>query len=122
MLRRSVMNVSWVKCGNEANWCPLENVNLDDVDTFGVYIIWHEGNPGQVVRLGQGDVKSRLCVHRTDRQILAYNRKGILRVTWAAVPWNQVDGVERYLADNWPPLIGSAFPDALPIAVNSPWS
>ena len=29
---------------------------------------------------------------------------------------------EKYLAEKWPPLVGEAFPDVEPIAVNSPWS
>jgi hypothetical protein len=117
------MNISWVKCVG-GNWCSLETLNLDSVgDTAGVYIIWHEGNPGQVVRIGQGDpIQGRLSAHRNDKEILAYNKKGALRVTWASVPWHQRDGVERHLADTWSPLVGSAFPNVLPIAVNSPWS
>src|SRR5271157_3319933 len=116
------MNVSWVKCGG-GNWCPLETLNLDSVgDTAGVYIIWHSGNPGRVVRVGQGSpIKGRLSAHRSDKEILAYNKSGTLFVTWAAVPWNQRDGVERFLGDYWKPLVGSVFPDVQPIAVNSPW-
>ena len=89
--------------------------------TKGVYIIWHGGNPGQVVRVGQGDIADRLGAHRNDSEILAYAKRGILRVTWAAVSAAQRDGVETYLADQWPPLVGDAFPRATPIAVNSPW-
>ena len=117
------MQVNWVKCGNGGNWCPLETLNLETVgDVDGVYIIWHEGNPGRVVRVGQGRIIDRLSAHRNDTKILTYAKSGTLRVTWASVPWNQRDGVERYLANTWPPLVGDAFPDALPIAVNSPWS
>lgn len=116
------MQVNWVKCGNGDNWCPLETVNLDSVgDVSGVYIIWHEGNPGRVVRVGQGVIRDRLSAHRSDREILAYRTSGTLRVTWAAVSSALRDGVERYLANTWRPLVGDAFPDALPIAVNSPW-
>lgn len=114
------MKVDWVKCGNGNNWCPLETVNLENVDTHGVYIIWHGGNPGRVVRVGQGDIKDRLTKHRSDPKILAY-RKLELLVTWAWVSSSQRDGVERYLAEKWRPLVGDAFPDVLPIAVNSPW-
>ena len=114
--------LNWVKCGDGANWCPLETVTLDEVNASGVYIIWHEGNPGRVVRVGQGDIKDRLCKHRKDKDVLAYKSSGILRVTWASVPLFQRDGVERYLANTWSPLVGDVFPDALPIAVNSPWS
>jgi hypothetical protein len=114
------MVLTWRKCGD--HWCSLENLDLDSVgDVCGVYIIWHEGNPGRVVRIGQGNIKDRLGAHRNDFAITAYRRNGTLRVTWASVPSNQRDGVERFLADKWKPLSGDVFPDALPIAVNSPW-
>lgn len=117
------MQVRWAKCGDDGHWCSLENLDLESIgEVSGVYIIWHEGNPGQVVRIGQGDIKGRLSKHRNDREIVAYRKYGKLRVTWASVPWNQRDGVERYLAETWPPLVGEAFPDVQPIAVNSPWS
>jgi hypothetical protein len=117
-----MISVSWVKCGDGVNWCPLETVNLSEVSTTGVYIIWHEGNPSRVVRIGQGNIAARLGAHRRDHAVLAYGRYGTLRVTWAAVPAHQLDGVERYLANSWPPLIGDAFPDVAPLAVNSPFA
>jgi hypothetical protein len=116
-----MIGVSWVKCGNGNNWCPFESVDLDGVDAKGIYVIWYNGNPGRVVRVGQGDVKDRLTKHRVDKQILAYKDKGLL-VTWASVSSSQRDGIERYLADQYSPLVGDAYPDVLPIAVNSPWS
>ena len=117
------LNLAWTKCGDDNHWCSLENLDLASVgDSAGVYIIWHEGNPGRVVRLGQGDpIADRLGAHRLDKKTLAYRESGILRVTWASVPAAQRDGVERYLANTWPPLVGEAFPDVLSIAVNSPW-
>ena len=117
-----MISVTWVKCGNGANWCPLETVDLSGVSATGVYIIWHDGNPSRVVRIGQGDIAARLGAHRRDRAVLAFNRFGTLRVTWAAVPAHQVDSVERYLANQWSPLIGDAFPDVAPLAVNSPFA
>ena len=117
------MDVKWIKCGPTDHWCSLEQLDLDSVgDVGGVYIIWHEGNPGRVVRIGQGDpIKTRLSSHRNDRQVLVYRNSGKLLVTWAELPLLLRDGVERYLADTWPPLVGSAFPDVRAIAVNSPW-
>ena len=117
------MNITWNKCGKDNHWCSLEKLAIDKMsDVAGVYIIWHEGNPPRVVRVGQGDpIKDRLSAHRNDKEILAYNNKGILRVTWASVSLKQRDGVEAYLAETWPPLVGEAFPDVEPIAVNSPW-
>lgn len=114
-----MLTVTWIKSTNDT-WLSLERVNLANVMTRGVYIIWHRGNPGRVVRVGQGVIADRLSAHRNDRKILAYANRGLL-VTWASVSAAQQDGVERYLADTWNPLVGDAFPDAAPIAVNSPW-
>ena len=115
-----MLDLNWIRCGNDHHWCDLARLNLD-MDTFGVYVIWHEGNPGRVGRIGQGDIAERLATHRTDRTITQYASNGALRVTWAAVPASQTDGVERYLADHLDPLIGDAFPTADPIAVRLPW-
>jgi hypothetical protein len=117
------INLTWKTCGDDGHWCSLENLDLESVgEIAGVYIIWHEGNPGKVVRIGQGaPIKDRLDAHRKDTKITAYNKNGKLRVTWAAVPSSQRNGVENYLSDQWSPLVGERFPDVLPIAVNSPW-
>ena len=116
-------SVKWTKCGNGLDWCPLERLNLESVTGAGVYIIWHDGNPGRVVYVGQADpISSRLSSHRNDPRILKYNQVGTLRVTWAAVPANQRDGVERFLANEWNPLVGSAYPSVQPLVVNSPWA
>ncbi len=117
-----MLRLSWIKCDGGNNWCDFELVDLTDVTAKGVYIIWHHGNPSRVVRIGQGDIALRLGEHRNDRQIAAYMSKGKLRVTWAAVSAAQRYGVEAYLSDVLPPLVGDVFPDAEPIAVNSPWA
>jgi hypothetical protein len=118
------MDLVWKKCGDDAHWCSLETLDLSSLgDIAGVYIIWHPGNPARVVRLGQGaPIADRLSAHRNDKEILAYREKGTLRVTWAAVPLLQRDGVERYMSETWPPLVGEAFPLDDPIPVNSPWN
>jgi len=114
------MQVKWFKCGD--HWCSFDTLNLEKVTEVGVYIIWHEGNPGRVVYVGQGDVADRIADHRNNDEITAYSKKGALRVTWAEVSTKaQRDGVERYLADTWKPLVGDAHPDVEPIEVNSPW-
>jgi len=117
------MQVTWQKCNHGDHWCSLEYLNLEKLgDAAGVYIIWHEGNPSRVVRVGQGKpIGKRLSDHRNDKEILAYSEYGTLRVTWAEVPSSQRDGVERYLGDTLKPLIGSTFPDVDPILVNLPW-
>jgi hypothetical protein len=113
------MQVTWVK--SEADtWLKLTTFDLSSIGTKrGVYMIWHTGKPGRVVRVGQGDIAARLTEHREDPAILAYDN---LRVTWATVSAAQLDGVERYLADHWKPLIGDRFPNVVPIPVNSPFA
>ena len=116
----SRISVSWVACtGNR--WCPLEKVDLSQVRTTGVYMIWHGGDNPWVVRVGQGDIARRLSAHRSDRSILAYRQEGSLFVTWAAVASQYLDGVERFLAETWNPRVGEKYPDVWPIPVNSPW-
>lgn len=113
-----MVSVNWNKCGD--HWCDLERLTLN-MNTGGVYIIWHDGNPSRVVRVGQGNIADRLGAHRNDPQVLKYGKIGTLRVTWAAVSVAQRSGVERHLANQWSPLVGDAFPDVQPIAVNSPF-
>jgi hypothetical protein len=113
--------VEWIKA-EAGNWLALNTIsNLQDVKTFGVYVIWHVGNPGRVVRVGQGDIEDRLSCHQGDQEVQNYARDGELLVTWAACTAAQADGIERYLADRWSPLVGDRWPNALPIAVNDPW-
>lgn len=112
--------LKWIK-STSGTWLSLSNVDLSSVTSHGVYVIWHSGNPSVVVRVGQGNIKDRLQSHRLDSEITAYASKGTLKVTWATVPANQMDGVEQYLVDTWHPLVADAYPDAPPIVVNSPF-
>lgn len=112
------MQLSWQKClGNvwgSLLWVDLGHSHFDSME--GVYIIWQAN--GQVVRVGQGIIKDRLSAHRNDPAITRYNN---LYVTWAPVLATYRNGVERYLANTLRPLIGDAFPNAVPMAVNLPW-
>jgi hypothetical protein len=122
-----MINLNWNQCtGNTGSiWCPLLTVNLahahfDGIE--GVYVIWHTGNPSQVVRVGQGNIRERLESHRQDPEILAYQKYGNgLCVTWAQVAAPQHDGVESFLGARLSPLVGDRFPDVTPIEVNLPW-
>ena len=115
-----MQQLNWIK-STAGNWLSFQRANLESVTADGVYIIWHAGNPSRVVYVGQGDVSARIKAHRNRPDINNYSRYGELYVTWASVPTRQKDGIERYLADMWSPLVGEVHPDAVPIAVNSPW-
>lgn len=116
------MKLNWIKCSSN-QWCSLQDVNLRNWHVSGVYIIWHGGNPGRVVYVGEsGDIADRLGSHRsTNQDVLQYAHWG-LYVTWAEVA-NYYDrlGLERYFADRYEPLVGVAYPDVVPIPANSPW-
>jgi hypothetical protein len=116
-----MLRVHWVK-NTQDGWLPLDIVQLENVTDWGVYTIWHGGQSPRFVRVGQGDVKARVGLHKNDPVITAYSMYGRLAVTWAAVPAAQRDGVERYLAELLKPLVGDRFPQAVPIPVNHPWA
>jgi hypothetical protein len=113
------MEVYWGKCGNNSHWCSFKNLNLDS-DGFknkkGVYIIW---SGETVVRVGCGIIKDRIAYHRDNSEINQYPN---LKVTWAEVNENQMEGVEKYLSDVLTPVVGERFPDRTPIKVNLPWN
>lgn len=114
------MNLTWGTCGNNGSWCVFSIVNLAHSHfdgKEGVYIIWQ--GKGPVIRVGQGVIRDRLSEHRNDKAIIAYHN---LFVTWAAVPAQHRDGIERYLANRLNPSVGAAFPNVEPIEVNLPWS
>lgn len=112
-----MLQVQWIKSTNNT-WLPFETFNIANVTGYGVYFIWHAGNPARTVYVGQGDIKARLTAHRQNADIAQYAAKGTLYVTWATVPAAQRDGVERYLADYYQPLVGEKHPDVRPIQVN----
>jgi len=118
MAEKTKLALKWGTCGDDNHWCDFLKLNLT-ADLFkdmkGVYIIW---SGKQVVRLGSGTIKDRIAAHRRDKEITAYKN---LRVTWAKVNANQMEGVEKYLADILDPAIGDAFPERTPIPVNLPW-
>jgi hypothetical protein len=110
--------LKWVTCKN-GNWCDLLRVDLSNShfdDLSGVYIIWSNQT---VVRIGSGDIKARISDHRDNPEITIYPD---LKITWAHVNRNQMEGVENYLSEVLHPVIGKRFPDCTPIEVNLPWN
>lgn len=111
------MDLKWIKCTNDV-WCDLQNLNLSSEhfnDLKGVYIIW---SGEKVIRLGSGIIKDRLKEHRDNPEI---NKHPNLKVTWAQVNGNQMEGVEKFLSDKLSPMVGDRFPSRIPIEVNFPW-
>ena len=111
-----MLHFRWAKPEN--GWHDLNSVELEDAKVYGVYVIWHEGDPGRVVCVGQGNIRDRLKFHRRNAEVKKFAKHGTLRVMWAAVEVHLVDGVERYLADHLKPLVADVRRDATPIVVN----
>jgi len=116
-----MVTLHWRKCAGNV-WCPFMTaaINHAALAVGGVYIIWHGGQEPRTVRVGQGNVRDRLSAHRGDPEITRWQHLD-LYVTWAAVTASQRDGVERYLAEQLNPIVGSRFPDVPSIQVNLPW-
>lgn len=117
------MTLNWIR-PNGGGWYRL--LDLDFSQQYfngleGVYLIWHASQGPNVVRVGQGVIGDRLGKHSADNEVLVHAKKGTLLVTWAEVR-NQRDrdGIERFLANLFNPFVGDAFPNAMPIVVNSP--
>jgi hypothetical protein len=87
-------------------------------DACGVYVIWRADEPRNVVRLGQGILRDRLSQHQQDTQVMRHAGPSGLRVTWAVVHRDHLDGVENFLAARYTPLVGERFPACAPIEVN----
>jgi len=118
MTSKPKLRVRWMRCGDDRHWCDFQTLKLSNkhFDKLkGVYVIFSEN---EVVRLGSGIIKDRIAAHRTNPDITAHKD---LQVTWAEVDARQMEGVEKYLANELKPKIGSAFPDRTPIPVNLPW-
>jgi hypothetical protein len=111
--------VNWAFQSNGL-WWPFAAINTNYFgwnNPFGVYII--ANGRRDVVRLGQGDIMTRLRAHQRDYEICKPSY-GFLSVTWAEIGPLCVSGVERYLANELSPLVGDAFPNVMPIEVNLP--
>ena len=111
-----------MKCVGDL-WCNFYNLNLNHPhfnDLEGIYIIWRGAPNPAVIYIGQGNIKQRIFVHRNEPAITRFGQNELF-VTWASVPTSYRDGIERYLADIWNPLVGSQHPNVSPISVNSPW-
>ena len=91
-------------------------VNPPKVNVIGVYILWREKAP-VVLYVGQGDVLERLQDHDRDHVL---NQYGHWYVYWAAVPGDQLGGIEHYLADILQPVVGQRHSNDPHIPVNLP--
>ena len=115
-----MLKLSWERCRGDV-WCRLNRLDLSTVSDDGVYVICCD-DIDMCIYVGQGSIRDRLKFHQTneDVQFYAKDLDGTLYVTWAKVPSQKRDGVEKYLACKLRPLEGKQHPDVRPIKVNLP--
>lgn len=116
----------WGMCTPEnPHWCNFRTLQLSGLDNLvGVYIIWLEVDPLEVVYVGQGNISERIAEHRRNEHIKQVMDEidAALRVTWAEVPKAMLNGIERYLGELLEPLVSKEFPkEDHPIRVNLPF-
>lgn len=88
----------------------------------GVYIIWRPGtllSIPRTIRVGSGVIQDRLRAHKADPQITYFGLHE-LRFTYCNPSVLLIPGVERYVAEQLRPEVGSRFPDVRPVWVNLP--
>ncbi len=118
-----MLAVRWRRCGSDNHWCDFRTLDIESAKfsgSQGVYVIWAPGDPPDVLRVGQGDIRARLLLHRKDRRLTAIARQGPIFVTWSAFNDAAIDGVERYVSEHLNPRFSDGLPEADPIAVNLP--
>lgn len=115
-----MIKLTWAKTP-ENKWFALQKWDFSEIKTVGVYHIWCIGTDRKYnVRSGQGIIGARLTAHKGDAGITKHAKNGTLFVTWAEVPADLLDGVERFLADHYKPVEGDRYPDVEPIQATLP--
>ena len=111
------LKVKWIKYKKQG-WCRLRTLNLDNVATNGVFIIWKPNNKNNVIRVGQGNIARSLQALRNDPNVSRFGDD--LLVTWASIQRKFRDGAERYLYEQYSPAGGERINCASLIYLNLP--
>jgi hypothetical protein len=116
------LQLHWSKCAG-GEWCRLDQIELAEIDGFGVFVVWRGGDFGRssaVLYIGHGALRQEIAECRRDRIIGNHNGEG-LRITWAEVDPRDADGVASYLYQQLRPLWGEVLhAPAAPRPVNLP--
>ena len=111
------LSVKWAKYKKHGG-CKLNTLNLEQVKSNGIFIIWKPQSKNNVIRIGQGHIASELQSLRNSPKIVPFGSD--LLVTWASIPEKFRDGVERYLYEQYSPISVDRVANARLIYVNMP--
>jgi hypothetical protein len=117
----SSLSVHWVKNANGA-YLDLLRANLNApyfaTPKLGVYVIWYTSpSKATVIQVGQGNIKDKLDLLRTNPQITQYSSRGQLKVSWVIIDPSNFDRVEVFLYDYYKPLVGERIQGVEPLRV-----
>lgn len=119
------MILSWVTQYRDGGPIELFGVDLAFLYCYGVYVIYSPATlkeGPQILRVGQGDIAGRLRAHRTDPRMNANSPHRKMYVAYAEVAVTAVNGVERYLVDQYRPPVADPLAEAAPVPVNLPFA
>ena len=111
------LSVKWAKYRKQG-WCKLNTLNLELVRSNGIFIIWKPQDRNNVIRIGQGHIASELQKLRNNASVVKFGND--LLVTWASIQQQYLDGVERYLYEQYSPASVERVHNARLIYVNLP--
>jgi len=101
-------DVAWVKSakGKYFKFLNLEPDEMGLENISAVYVLWHQGVRPQWVYLGYTDDLGRILQElRRDDEIVEYDRRGGLFVTWSMIKPEFQPGVVRYLNQVMRPVV-----------------
>jgi hypothetical protein len=110
------MELQWAMA-NYGRRFPLMEAGAACRSMYGVYLLYHDGDPHRPLLIGRGEIRHHLRLLASDPEIAAFSVLGILRATWAAVPEQYAAGVESYLIEQLDPRLR---PDSIGSAVRVP--
>lgn len=117
--------ISWVRNRN-GNFFKLVTLNAAKAGIAGggVFVVWHSGVKPHWVMVGQSDDLARtIDALRDDMELLEYDARGGLFVSWALIKPEYRAGIVKYLHDTMEPLLergGSIDAKVEPIPVLAP--
>ena len=102
----------WIKrwTGSGPRWFDLLRLDLDAPLLDSMAGVYYGGPNPSTIRVGHGEIRTRLATDREDPEIQSLHRYG-LGVTWARVEASLQEGVSKYLTRRLQPKPGDDSPD-----------
>ncbi len=106
--KSSVLDVAWSKSENDKfRRLPFVELGKENVSGMSaIYVIWHGGvKPGWVYVGLADDLAMDITDAKQSREVMAYDMRGGVFITWQAFPKNMAPGVFAFLTEVLQPEI-----------------